>query len=452
MSVWVKIAILIAGLVGIGTAVHRYGLPVQQPAKEAAVPAAPATPSVPASPAVPQTAAPAAPATAPAAPSAPAPAQQAAVPAQPAPTAAAPATAPAPAAKDAPPPPAFDIVRVEPTGDTVVAGRTLPGARITLLRNGEPYETVVADGSGQFALVPRPLPPGNHELTLSITLPDGQTANSRQSVTVAVPTSPSGEVIVALTSPDAPTRLLSAPKSVATPPATPPAAAAPTAAAPAPSGPRPRVVVTTVEAEDGGKLFASGQANPGATVRLYINDTFLATAVAGADGRWSFTIGKGLEQGAYRVRLDDVDPANGTVLSRAEVPFQYTARPAVASATATPPAAQGTAPAASSSSGLPAPAAQPAGPAGAPAVRPAAQGQVAVAGGAPVAGSSADVLVPEIRSATVTRGDSLWRISKRVYGKGVRYTVIYEANQQQIRDPARIYPGQIFVLPGERPN
>ncbi|WP_293868558.1 LysM peptidoglycan-binding domain-containing protein, partial [uncultured Alsobacter sp.] len=63
----------------------------------------------------------------------------------------------------------------------------------------------------------------------------------------------------------------------------------------------------------------------------------------------------------------------------------------------------------------------------------------------------ADALVPEIRSTMVSRGDSLWRISRRVYGKGVRYTVIYEANQQQIRDPRRIYPGQMFVLPAEKP-
>ena len=57
-----------------------------------------------------------------------------------------------------------------------------------------------------------------------------------------------------------------------------------------------------------------------------------------------------------------------------------------------------------------------------------------------------------MRSTLVSRGDSLWRISRRVYGRGVRYTVIYEANQQQIRDPARIYPGQMFVVPGETAN
>jgi nucleoid-associated protein YgaU len=47
----------------------------------------------------------------------------------------------------------------------------------------------------------------------------------------------------------------------------------------------------------------------------------------------------------------------------------------------------------------------------------------------------------------VSRGDSLWRISRLTYGAGTRYAVIYKANRDQVRDPNRIYPGQIFVLP-----
>ena len=59
------------------------------------------------------------------------------------------------------------------------------------------------------------------------------------------------------------------------------------------------------------------------------------------------------------------------------------------------------------------------------------------------------VLIPEINTAIVTRGDNLWRISHRIYGDGLRYTVIYGGNQDQIRDPNLIYPGQSFVLPPE---
>ena len=60
------------------------------------------------------------------------------------------------------------------------------------------------------------------------------------------------------------------------------------------------------------------------------------------------------------------------------------------------------------------------------------------------------VVIPNINTAIVSRGDNLWRISQRVYGKGLRYTVIYGANQEQIRNPDLIYPGQVFVLPGEQ--
>ena len=49
--------------------------------------------------------------------------------------------------------------------------------------------------------------------------------------------------------------------------------------------------------------------------------------------------------------------------------------------------------------------------------------------------------------AIIRRGDNLWTIAKRVYGQGIKYTTIYEANTGQIRDPDRIYPGQVFGLP-----
>ncbi|MGV6800820.1 MAG: LysM peptidoglycan-binding domain-containing protein [bacterium] len=49
----------------------------------------------------------------------------------------------------------------------------------------------------------------------------------------------------------------------------------------------------------------------------------------------------------------------------------------------------------------------------------------------------------------VQPGNSLWVISRRAYGKGAQYTIIYEANADQIRDPDLIFPGQIFEVPEE---
>jgi nucleoid-associated protein YgaU len=62
-------------------------------------------------------------------------------------------------------------------------------------------------------------------------------------------------------------------------------------------------------------------------------------------------------------------------------------------------------------------------------------------------GSPSAVAVPKIATTVVSPGDSLWRISRVTYGAGMRYAVVYKANRDQIRNPNRIYPGQIFVLP-----
>lgn len=51
------------------------------------------------------------------------------------------------------------------------------------------------------------------------------------------------------------------------------------------------------------------------------------------------------------------------------------------------------------------------------------------------------------RTYTVKKGDCLWNIAKRFYGKGSLYTKIYDANTKKIADPHWIYPGQVFVIP-----
>ena len=84
------------------------------------------------------------------------------------------------------PVPAFDIARIEPTGDAVVAGRAAPGAIVELLRNGERHDRVVADQSGQFVMVPPRLPVGSYELTLRSRRPGGQQVTSEQRVAVAL--------------------------------------------------------------------------------------------------------------------------------------------------------------------------------------------------------------------------------------------------------------------------
>jgi len=60
---------------------------------------------------------------------------------------------------------------------------------------------------------------------------------------------------------------------------------------------------------------------------------------------------------------------------------------------------------------------------------------------APLAGPLRDGQV------VVQPGHNLWRIARGAYGQGIRYTVIYRANRDRIRDPRRIFPGQRLAVP-----
>ena len=409
--------------------------PAQQPAQAAQPPAPPAVTASPGN-------APAAarsdniagaPATAPA--SSASPQAQAALPgpplSQPATPAASPSPAPVPApeAPSAPPAaPAFDVVRVEPTGEAVIAGRALPGATVELMRNGSRHDRVVADASGLFVLTPPPLPPGEHELTLRFSTPDGLQVVSRQNVIVSISPTRSERPMIVITAPDQPSVILSMPERASP--------AAPASSDVAPAAPSGAIAIVTVEAE-GGRLYVSGRGAPSAAVRLYLNESYLASGNADREGRLDFIIERGLPPGDYRVRLDAVDVATGTVRTRAEVTFVMPANALLAAPAptarqaATPPAAAPASapaiPSGPSSAPSIAPAPEPSTGLAAPAVSsPQTSTQVASSGPAlpsgPAAGMSPAgspvVVVPDVRTATVSRGDSLWRISRRLYGQG----------------------------------
>ena len=303
--------------------------------------------------------------------------------------------------------PEFDIVRIEPNGEAVIAGRAPPGTTVELLRDGEPHDRVVADASGQFAMIPRPLPPGTYGLTLRSRQPDGKESTSKQSVAVVIESN-NDKAMVALMAPDKPTVVLSQPS--------------------APASISDTTVVEAVDVEPNGKLHVSGRARPGAVVRLYLNDSFIASATAGGDGRLAITINEGVAPGKYRVRLDELASNSGKVRSRAEVPLDVpstitTASIPAQSATSTRPQAD------------------------------AARGpQLAAASSiVPDNTTPSAVVVPKIATIKVSRGDSLWRLSRQSLGGGERYAVIYNANREQIRNPNLIYPGQVLVLPaGEK--
>lgn len=54
---------------------------------------------------------------------------------------------------------------------------------------------------------------------------------------------------------------------------------------------------------------------------------------------------------------------------------------------------------------------------------------------------------PAAKTYTVQKGDSLWAIAAKYYGKGSDYVKIYEANEDKISNPTVIHPGQVLTLP-----
>ena len=379
--------------------------------------------------------------------------------------------------------PSFDIVRVEPDGSIVVAGKAAPKSTVEIVAGSDVVgSTKVGDG-GDFAIVlDEPLKPGGHELVLRSTTEDKVVATSPETAVVSIPETPDGQVLALVERPGEPSKLITvpaaqkvAPKVDAKPaePAAEPAASqqpeAPIAQAraePAKAGGAEKppvqaagVTVDAVEIE-GRKVFVAGAAEPGRRVRVYANDILLGEAQAAPGGRFLIETERELPVGDYIIRADALDADGAKVIARAAVPFERepgealaaVAPEAVPAAPETPPTA-GEPPAAEPSAA--ASAAGTSAPEASGSAAPSEGGAAVAAGEAPAGDVAAE---PQAKlqhvdgSVIIRRGDTLWRISRRVYGRGVRYSTIYLANQDQISDPDRIWPGQVFNVPGRTPE
>ncbi len=420
-----------------------------QPAPAAQQPAASATASQPA-PAAPaaQTATDA---TAPAQPTAPA--ADATAPAQPAaeppkadtsqqtasaqPATQQPATPAASNAEATPKVPAFDTVRVEKTGEAVIAGTARAGDDVVVKLDGKVIGETTANSSGAFVVVPdNPLPAGSGALTLEAKgKADAAPTASDQSVAVIVPAADQPqEALVAVVSPDQPTKVLQKPE---TKPAT--TTAVPATAASTAEKPAKLVSIDAVDYNPTGNIVFSGQGNDGNTARVYIDNNFIGDAPVGADGHWSFSATAQVTPGVHTLRVDGLDSA-GKVLNRVEVPFfREQQNKVVASATDTTKTPDATKAPDTTAAGQAAPSGQTA------AATPATQDQTAPASGQNATPGQA--AAPKEGRVVIQPGNNLWRISRVLYGNGAKFTTLYEANKDQIRNPNLIYPGQIFRTP-----
>ncbi|PYE46103.1 LysM domain-containing protein [Rhizobium sp. PP-F2F-G20b] len=280
--------------------------------------------------------------------------------AQPAPSgeAAAPSSTATPAAPaetaDGTDTPSFDVLRVEPDGSTVIAGRAEPNSKLEIVNGNAVVGTADVGGTGDFAAVfDKPLPPGDYQLTLRSTTPSGAVTASDEVATVSIPKVDNGQLLAMVTKPGEASRILTAPSELAAPAETAPAAPsgaapaagdqaalqtpAPTTSVPAPANGAPSpgtsaqgtsaqgtpaspVAVSAVEIE-GRKLFVAGTARPGSTVRIYADDQLVGEGKADAQGRFVIDGELSLSVGQHVIRVDMVG-ADGKVQMRAAVPFE----------------------------------------------------------------------------------------------------------------------------------
>ena len=264
-------------------------------------------------------------------------------------------------------PPSFDVVRVNPEGNAVMAGRAHPGSRVEVLDGDNVFGTVATDGHGEWVFVPETLlEPGERRLGLRMHLDGHDPMLSDHVVILVVPergaSSDGALALKVRRDGTGPSEVLQKP------------------------GAQDIFGVDSVD-YGGGNLSISGHAKPGHAVQLYIDNHFIGRTITDAASRWRVTPQTDIAPGTYTLRADMLDE-RAQVLARRELPFQR-AEPA-----------------------------------------------------------DTENLAPG-SFVVVQPGNSLWRLAQRTYGKGLRFHMIYEANQKLIRDPNLIYPGQVFRLPGQ---
>ncbi|MEM7523336.1 MAG: LysM peptidoglycan-binding domain-containing protein [Pseudomonadota bacterium] len=255
--------------------------------------------------------------------------------------------------------PVFDVVRIEPSGEGLVAGRAEPGATVEIVAGDEVVGSAVAAPDGGFVAFI-------------------QTDKTAEAIVVAArigaedtrPTLESAPVIVVPQEDAAPLIVSQSADDL-------------DLIQPAPRAANAGVTLDAISYDETGRAVFAGRALAGASVRIYLNGAAVGETLAGDDTVWSTRAADAVAPGLYTLRVDQIDNA-GKVQSRTETPFLR---------------------------------------------------------------QSLSEIRPGQKTLTVQQGDNLWTIAEAQYGAGLRYTLIFGANQGAIIDPDLIYPGQVFTLP-----
>lgn len=283
--------------------------------------------------------------------------------------------------------PRFDIVRVDPSGHAVLAGRAAPGSEVTVLDGTTELGHVTADNDGNWVLVPdQPLPPGQGQLTLSAKARDGTVMRSDGIVAMLVPErgpkpGPSAAPAVQESTSAAATPTAETPIAVLVPKEGPATALQ---LPPLKGQGEDRLSMDIIEYGTKGDVILEGRSAPGAQIDAFLDNKKIGTATADGDGKWRMVTNETVPPARYRLKLESRNQT-GKQIAQLTMPFERASLPE----------------------------------------------------------QLADDLV------IVQPGNSLWRIARRSYGHGRRYVEIYHANKSQISNPQLIFPGQLLKIPGK---
>ncbi|WP_159104353.1 LysM peptidoglycan-binding domain-containing protein [Sneathiella glossodoripedis] len=282
--------------------------------------------------------------------------------------------------------PSFDVVRVDKNCGILVAGRAEPAAKVTIYANEAELGHAYASRRGEWVfLSTEPLPAGSQQINAVAVNPNKQELETLRMVIMQVPDCSKDE------KERAPALAVLAPKESDQKTAI-EERVSKLLQMPEPQGnveAAENLNVGSIDYDEKGNVALSGKGKPGNNVQVYLKNKPIGTAQVDDKGNWKLVPKEEIAPGTYDLRADQLD-RDGDVISRVEIPFQ----------------------------------------------RESAEDVILAKGGL------------EIR-AVVQPGNSLWRIARRMYGEGTHYTVIYQANEKQIKDPDLIYPGQIFTLPSK---
>ena len=233
-------------------------------------------------------------------------------------------------------PPSFDVVRVDPDGNALIAGQAAAGSAVSVRIDETEAASATTDSQGKFvamfAVPPADVP---RIVTLMMRMENGTEMAGAGSVILA-PTAAKPTVVAEATAPESDEVTTAEPtttEAALEPAAEPEKAEEPEAPAvlmaddqglkvlqPAGDALAQNVVIDTISYDQNGTVLLAGRGAGGSGLQIYLDNAALAATTIAADDTWSTPLPE-IKQGLYTLRVDQVDAA-GKVTSRYETPFK----------------------------------------------------------------------------------------------------------------------------------